>query len=279
MWRVALRATAFAAVCLSGSAWAADLTPVIPTAPMSWAGGYLGLEGGYDWGKFHATGTVSETKTVLDKYKTTSKIYCNPCQNAKDSSWTKTYDSDYKGSGGELGVFGGYRWENAHGHVFGIEGDVNWKDLSGTSDPVLKWGPDKFGEVTTSVDWYGTLRGTIGKAFGKTLIYGTGGLAFGGVSSSVDAFKDPVDTSGVRVGWTVGLGLAHAITENVFIKLEWVHVDLGQKNVFDWSKSWKELCYNDTVSKSISDSVKFDAVRVGIAFKFGQKAPAISVSD
>jgi outer membrane immunogenic protein len=273
MLGVALRATALAAVCFSGSAWAADLTPVIAPEDINWAGAYLGVEGGYDWGQFSATGTFTETKTVID--------HCGYCKHAKDHEWSETNTSGYDGAGGELGVFGGKRWEKPNGNVFGFEGDVNWKDLSGTSEPVFDLHHHQFGEVTTSVDWYGTLRAVLGKAHGKWLIYGTGGLAFGGVSSDIDGLDFlhvPTDSSGVRVGWTLGGGFAYAIKPNLILKLEYAHVDLGEKNIFDWSKSYEQWCWENSVSKSVSDSVKFDAIRVGLAFKFGQPPPVVSVA-
>jgi len=66
---IAFATAAIAALAVTGSAIAADLSrPVLkapppPVAVFSWTGFYLGLNGGYSWGRSRTTGTLSNATT------------------------------------------------------------------------------------------------------------------------------------------------------------------------------------------------------------------------
>src|SRR5436189_242788 len=78
-----------------------------------------------------------------------------------------------------------------------------------------------FWNLTNHLDWFGTVRGRIGFTLGpRTLLYGTGGVAFGGVTANENVTVDgtrgstgiPPGTTTVQaratenhVGWTVGV--------------------------------------------------------------------------
>jgi len=76
------------------------------------------------------------------------------------------------------------------------------------------------------------------------LVYGTGGLAYGGVDSSVTIFQQnlPADStfgapfssigrfSNTRVGWTAGGGLEWLFAPNWSLKVEYLYYDLGRVN-------------------------------------------------
>ena len=76
--------------------------------------------------------------------------------------------------GALLGVTAGYNWQ-VNQAVFGIEGDINWSDISG---PGACTGPVG---CTTQNNWLGTVRGRLGWAAGQFMPYVTGGLAVGDV--------------------------------------------------------------------------------------------------
>ena len=67
--------------------------------------------------------------------------------------------------------------------VLGIEGSVDGTSLSNTTEAVF---PNVFGggglavKSSTNFDVQGSIRGKIGFAWDRLLIYGTGGVAFGG---------------------------------------------------------------------------------------------------
>ncbi|SEG36240.1 outer membrane protein [Bosea lathyri] len=129
--------------------------------------------------------------------------------------------------------------------VLGVEADLQYlraRQRSGhlafTAD-----GDDAVTVATTaqsSIDWLGTLRGRVGFAADRTLYYATGGLAFERTSSRATISAVGVQDgdfyagvwSGARnrnsLGWTVGGGIEHALTDNLTIKAEYLYYDLGR---------------------------------------------------
>jgi outer membrane immunogenic protein len=104
---------------------------------------------------------------------------------------------DLEGDVDSVGIFGihvGYNWQNARNLVLGLEGSLT-----------LPFDSDDFGAETL-----GSVRGRLGYAMDKTLIYATGGVAF----------LDSEDADETQVGWVAGLGVEHKIRDNVSIGLE-----------------------------------------------------------
>ena len=46
--------------------------------------------------------------------------------------------------------------------------------------------------TSLDVDWFGTVRGRLGASYDRLLGYGTGGIAFGGVKTSIHVTDAPV---------------------------------------------------------------------------------------
>ena len=98
---------------------------------------------------------------------------------------------------------------------------------------------------------------------GNTLLYGTGGLAFGQITPDYGDFVllgAPPGVSvddGVAFGWTIGAGVEHWFSDKVSMKFEYLYTDLGDT----WS-----------VSQSGFDVLSIDStsstVRAGIALHF-----------
>ena len=74
---------------------------------------------------------------------------------------------------------------------------------------------------------FGTVRGRLGFAFDRALIYVTGGLAYGGVGMRTSS-----SNTTRSAGWTVGGGLEYAFTNNWTAKIEglYVNIDRGNNN-------------------------------------------------
>ena len=120
--------------------------------------------------------------------------------------------------GGLLGVTAGYNWQ-VNQFVWGIEGDINWSDISGSG----RCG----GGTACSVDnnWLGTLRGRLGWAAGQFMPYVTGGLAFGDIEARRTGFGRNEST---EVGYALGAGVEAALWGPVSAKIEYLFVDLGR---------------------------------------------------
>ena len=221
------------AIALTGSAaFAADLPyrappPVyLPPPPIfTWTGFYIGGQVGGAWGtggnRFHAFDP--DTNTFVD-----TSFGGNP--------------SGVIG-GGHVGFdyqIPGWNWFSSSGVVIGVEGTVDGTSLSKTTVVTF---PGDFGGGTlsahTSADIQGSIRGRLGIAWDRVLIYGTGGVAFAGVNS--DLTLSGVDTTVVpfvpffasrsrsnsRTGWTVGGGIEYALTNNWSIGAEYRFTDFG----------------------------------------------------
>lgn len=174
-------------------------------------------------------------------------------------------DGSYNLSGGLIGGTVGYDWRN-QSYVFGLEGDGSWANISGSGT----CGPPAHA-CGGSVDALGTVRARLGYDLGNlspwghdVLAYATGGLAIG----DVHAWDSLFGTSGDKTatGWTVGAGLEAMLTPNWSVKLEYLHVDLGNPAVFTAIPPNPEHV-----------STQFDVVRVGLNYYFNwTPSPAAS---
>ncbi|MEX2127590.1 MAG: outer membrane protein [Xanthobacteraceae bacterium] len=202
MKRVLLSISMTAIVSLAvaaGAAFAADMPVRRPLPPQAtvkapppllfdWSGFYAGVHGGYGWGRssFDYPGAPSGS-----------------------------FDADGWLLGGVVGV--NYQ---AGQTVLGLEADLNWTDLSGSTACVT-------GICQTTNSWLGTVRGRLGYAADRFMPYVTGGVAFGDVEANVPGVGKASDT---RVGWTAGVGAEYALSERMSWKTEYLYVDLGKFN-------------------------------------------------
>lgn len=118
--------------------------------------------------------------------------------------------------GGLVGAFVGYNWQFGNGFVAGIEGDFDYN-----------WNEESFGGVDVGTDWSGAVRGRIGYAFDRVMVYGAGGWAI--TNGYVEGLG--IDESETFNGWTVGAGVDFAVTDNMFIRGEYRYNDFGDKDI------------------------------------------------
>lgn len=112
--------------------------------------------------------------------------------------------------------------------VVGIEGDLGYfgvqRRFTFPSGDFLAW----------RTTWDASIRGRLGVAVDRTLLYVTGGIAFAdlrinGVVGQPIAFF-PFSESQTRVGWTVGAGVEHAITQNWTVRGEYLYANYGRRD-------------------------------------------------
>lgn len=118
------------------------------------------------------------------------------------------------GDGGMVGGTLGYNWQFGH-FVAGLETDFDWADISKT---------DGFGD-RGQLNYLGTVRGRLGYAFDRVLLYGTGGLAYGDTHFRMAGVGSDSQT---QLGWTLGAGIEYAIWRNLSAKIEYRYTDLGR---------------------------------------------------
>src|SRR5271157_413453 len=200
--------------------------PVFVPPPFTWTGFYIGLNAGGVWSMGNRTTTLS------------APTFAN---NFLVASWPGNLGNSNTGfiGGGQAG----YNWQTG-AFVLGVETDFDGtslgKTFNFTSLPFAATTPLP-GDILTvnakaNLDWLGTTRARLGFVAtpdNRLMIYATGGVAYGGGSSSFSAFDTRNDflfsgsPSSSRVGWTIGAGAEYAITNNITIKGEYLYYNLG----------------------------------------------------
>ena len=136
-------------------------------------------------------------------------------------------------SGGQVGGTVGYNKQLGN-VVFGVEGDIDWSGLNGTSTTA-----GCPGGCSTSDTWLSTVRGRVGYSIDRFMPYVTGGLAVGDIRAAAPGFAGGSTTN---AGWTLGAGLEVALPGNWTAKAEYLRVDLGSFNCTGCSRAAARQC-------------------------------------
>jgi outer membrane immunogenic protein len=138
--------------------------------------------------------------------------------------WTSSdFGGDANGfvGGGQIG----YNWQALGSpFVFGIEADIQGADID-SSTPV--------GAVTVTgkANAFGTVRGRIGYAWDRFMLYGTGGWAYTRTQISATGPGGSVSNSDWSSGYALGGGLEWAAWDRWSVKAEYLYVHSGDVNV------------------------------------------------
>ena len=222
-----------------GAALAAEpaaAPPPPPYVPLPWTGFYIGLNAGYEWSN---SVTVGSTGAPLF-----SSIVDTTVEAALVGVGTASLPVKNDGFIGGLQV--GYNFEFPNHTVASLEGDI--QGVAGASSSAT--GASFFPTLATSytaalaasnrLDFLGTLRGRYGYLFTPTLlVYGTGGFAFGGISTSAsfvatDTLGDPSvfgssSLSTTAVGWSAGGGVEWMFMPHWSLKAEYFYYSLAKE--------------------------------------------------
>src|SRR5580700_3342408 len=245
------------AIALTGSAaFAADLPsrappPVyLPPPPIfTWTGIYIGGQIGYAWG------TGSNNFNEFDPFTGTAFAT--------------------SAGGTPNGVIGGahvgYQYQ-FNQLVLGLEGTVDGTSLRNNAVASLPFFGGRFNvNASTNADVQGSIRGRLGVAWDRALIYATGGVAFGGFNTNVRfngtdfATGAPFFASGsissTRTGWTVGGGIDYAITNNWSIFAEYRYTNFGSISENNFGQLPGGFTFNG------SRQLQQNQVQVGFSYK------------
>lgn len=195
--------------------------------PFSWTGFYVGGHAGGGWG---------DSDTVFTDFGTKNS-------HALD--------------GGVGGVHAGYNFQFSSNLVAGLEVDFTGSGMSGSSTC-----PAATFTCTTDVNTLGSVRGRLGFAANRLLVYGTAGFAWGDVDFRAIPVGGGVTQSydvSDRTGWVAGVGAEYALTNNWIIGLEWKHYDFGS-----------EKGANITVpaNSPVSNEITVDTITGRLSYKF-----------
>jgi outer membrane immunogenic protein len=247
-----LAATAMGLIVSQGASAADMRMPVKAPAPLpppvqDWSGIYVGLEGGYGWGKQNSNFDPFFSNKENAEFR---KEVCN--QNTYGEKTINCGADAAIGSVSQSGwLFGGFvgaqkQWGS---WVLGIEADFDGTDIKGSQTVTARPVVESEGSssiflsqqhtLNTKIDELGTLRGKVGWAWSPNwMFYGTGGLAWaharndfsasqnecesdGSLTECIPFFSEAINGSGPAhsiggvgssagvsmLGWTVGAGL------------------------------------------------------------------------
>jgi outer membrane immunogenic protein len=253
MKTILLVTVSFAALA-TAPAFAADLAarpyvkappPVLAPLP-SWAGFYLGVNGGAAWSH-----------------------NCWSVNNIGGFPVGPAGEGCHNATSGVVGGQLGYRWQ-ASNWVFGLEAQGDWTDLkaSNVSQQILG------ATNTTKTDAIGLFTGQVGYAWNTVLWYVKGGAAlthnkYYGTTNAAAPF--PVGTaidsaSETRWGGAVGTGVEFAFAPGWSVAAEYDHLFMGRR----------DINLTTPVGLSRTDSIKqdVDMATVRINYRFG--SPVVS---
>ena len=253
---------------LTTGAFAADLAPRPYTkapAPVvavyNWTGFYIGGNVGYSWGSAGSSETISRSLTGVP-------LFTNFARN------------DVNGviGGGQFG----YNWQITNWLV-GLEADFQGSGERGSSNIVCVGcaddGTNITSNLTTKLNWFGTVRGRAGVLATPTLLlYATGGLAYGEVNVGGSITGNTVagvpttvaipGNSSTRAGWTAGAGVEGAIGGNWTARLEYLYMDLGTVSGGPFTATGILVPVRTTGAVAYSSHFTDNILRVGVNYKF-----------
>jgi outer membrane immunogenic protein len=233
MKKFLLGTAALSALCLSIPALAADLPariakapPMPPVSPAyDWSGFYVGVHAGYTFGEHENIVTTGQAAGNI----------ANVAGGARPG--LVRLDRDGFIGGGQIG----YNWQFTPNWVFGLETDISYVDVRRDINVVtapLAPGVGSLNNIFRSrMDYFGTVRGRIGYAWDRTMVYATGGLAYADVENSAAFFgtAGQLQFAGnirrTETGYSVGGGIEHGFAPNWTVKAEYLFYDLGSNTV------------------------------------------------
>ena len=218
-------------------ALAADLAPrmyskapaYVPAPIYSWAGFYIGLNGG--GGSSHNCWDITQVGAFA-----VAPSVREGCHDA---------------TGGMAGGQIGYRWQSAS-WVFGVEGQGDWADFKGSNTSLF---PSAFGVTNESkVNALGLLTGQVGYAWNNVLWYVKGGAAvtsdrYHGIINATGVYFDAATET--RWGGTVGTGVEFSFAPNWSVAFEYDHLFMGDRNITFTNTATGVLSRNDNIRQDV----------------------------
>ncbi len=282
--------TAGSTALLAADLPARRVPPAYVAIPPSftWTGFYAGTTTGYAFSDGQTIRTIGNNNGAGGLTNT----QLNVAQGRRPSQIGVKQDGMTSVSGG-IGY--DYQFGVGSGLVVGVAADAGLMNLErrraylSPAQAANAFIPELSG-FTQKLDWMGTVRGRVGYAFDRFLVYGTGGLAYGGVDYKATFLRNTdgaLAYSGRRqeiaTGYIYGGGIEYAIPTDSFInklsllnylgvqsqavtaKVEYLRYDLGKQNVIVQSV----IPGGPTGSYTSRFSTEGNLVRGGLTYRFG----------
>ena len=274
---------------LTAVASAADLPrrappPVfVPVPVFTWTGFYFGFNAGYgfDASDRRTNNYVLPTGSVINSPGTNGVLAVN----------NRNSNEGFSG-GAQIGY--NYQFTPGSGVVVGFEADAQYVDFGRrviatqnyviTGAPGLAFAAPRAFVATrgNGLDYFGTVRGRLGYAFDRTLVYATGGFAYGSGQEDQNFANAGLGRGdSFRTGYAVGGGIEYALPTDSFLnffkssavtlKVEGLYVSLDrQRNTAGGLFVGNLLAPNGTAFlNGAAADTEFAVVRAGVNYKFG----------
>jgi outer membrane immunogenic protein len=250
----------------SAGALAADLparaaapAPLAPAPVFTWTGFYVGLNAGMAGNEF--------------RYPFGGCIGCG------EESVSYDGRARMNANGFLGGAQIGYNWQFGNGFLVGLEADYAFANIDGrlNLDAGLSNGDDSIGlgaGIGGELTSLGTVRARLGwAAFDRTLLYVTGGWAWGRMKNQITLALDGTEEFSFNrnvnmSGWTLGAGLEYAVTPNMSLKTEYLYVDLGDKTIYSRDYGF--------ATANLKVDTRLHVLRAGLNWRFWSPAPVIA---
>jgi outer membrane immunogenic protein len=223
----------------------------------SWEGFYVGFDAGYHFGSADTTFDPLPTPDQFISLEPTT-LPMSP------------RGFSYRAVGGMNRAMG--IW------IVGVEGDITFgtPDAFELMHPIIQNNGSNFDGTLYAGEYVNrlvTARARVGREYNGCFIFATGGVAFGSVDYYGEADFNPGgnvtsrnDFTKNRIGWTIGAGLEHPISEHLAIKGEFRLLDLGSQTAvadptpahppFQVENSWQTKGWN---------------LNAGVSYHFGKR--------
>ena len=278
--------------CSGAAASAADLPrraappPVfVPVPVFTWTGFYAGFNAGYGFG------TQDNRAPTVIGVPAASGLFTNAASgNTGVLAFGNNRSSDGFVGGGQVGY--NYQFTPGSGFVVGLEADAQYADFGRNRNrfaatPGLNAGSLVFNpNGVSSLDYFGTVRGRLGYAFDRTLVYATGGFAYGAGGGRQFG---TANTDDFQTGYAVGGGVEYALPTDSFLnffkssavtfKVEGLYVNLDRNRgagQFAVNPAGAAVALGQPGVVLVSgpaatrrNETEFAVVRAGINYKFG----------
>ena len=171
---------------------------------------------------------------------------------------------NFNASGAIGGVQIGCDYQQASNWVIGLQGDFTFADAK---EGETIFPPLSVETVNLKIDWFASLTGRLGYAFGPWLAYGRAGAAWAKteIHDFGIFFIPTMDVRGdsIPVGWTVGAGLEYALARDWSARVEYDYFDFGNDT---FQLSGTATAGPTTIQSSLKQS--FSVVKIGLNYHF-----------
>ena len=211
-------------------------------AVYSWTGFYVGIQGGYGWGRSR---------------------HCD--HGSTPECGEPDIFPDFSIRGWSAGGTVGYNHQIGN-VVLGVELDGSWANIRGESGDTVDFGcgpvDNPADKCVTQIKAFGTARARFGYAFGRVLPYVTGGVAVTRLHGAIATVSNPAaQNTTTKTNGVVGGGVEFALANNWSTKGEFIHVfRLGDHDY--------DLVVECGTPGCFTRNRGYNVVRAGLNYKF-----------